>query len=58
MSRNLTLNEITVTTIADNVDANSESESQSRKNVSFIEVRYKNYYNLIIVGIIPLPLYT
>ena len=38
MSRNLTLNEITVTTIADNVDA--DSESQSQKNVSFNNTDY------------------
>ena len=42
MSRNLTLNEITMTTIADNVDA--DSESQSQKNVSFNSTYYLLMY--------------
>ena len=46
MSRNLTLNEITVATIADNVDADSDS----KKNVSFTNTDYLLLFNILLAS--------
>ena len=43
MSRNLTLNEITVITIADNVDTDSDSE-----NISFTNTDYLLLFNVLL----------